>query len=145
MSWNGQKDTRKSEMRRCSWTLVECMNHVADRAAEAEYGRSGGDDAPACLRHQGKWRLEWNGKRVTSMTSDGLNWIQEEVPWHELLKEQHCDSSVIDVRATQVAKWYTGVTVRRARNVKMMWDRCPLRANIRHWRSRPRPTRRGVL
>lgn len=60
-----------------TWTLVDWMIHVADRAAEAEYGRTGGEDAPACLRHQGRWRLEWNGKRVTSVTSDALNWIQE--------------------------------------------------------------------
>ena len=43
---------------RASWTPVEWMNHVADRAAEAEYGRPGGEDAPGCLRHQGRWRLE---------------------------------------------------------------------------------------
>ena len=40
-----------------SWTLVDWMNHVADRAADAEYGRPGGEEFPVCLRHQGRWRL----------------------------------------------------------------------------------------
>ncbi len=85
---------------RASWRLVDWLNHVADRAAEAEYRRKGGDDAPPCLRHQGRWRLEWKGMRVTSVTSDALNWIQEEVPRRGLLKEQCCDSAGLDVHAT---------------------------------------------
>ena len=32
---------------RSSWTLVDWMNHVTDRAADAEYGRSGGENTPA--------------------------------------------------------------------------------------------------
>ena len=63
------------------------MNHVADRAADAEYGRPGGEDAPGCLRHQGRWRLEWKGMRVNSVTNGALYWIQEEIPWRELLRE----------------------------------------------------------
>ena len=39
---------------RASWTPVEWMHHVADRAVEAEYGRPGGEDAPGCLRLQGR-------------------------------------------------------------------------------------------
>ena len=121
------------------------MNHVADRAAEAEYGRTGGEDAPGCLRHQGRWRLEWNGMRVTSVTNDALNWIQEELPWRELLREQDCDPSGLDVQATKVATGYTGVAVKRTQNVRMMWDRYPLRANMWHWRQRPRQRRNGPL
>ena len=121
------------------------MNHVADRAADAEYGKPDGEDAPGCLRHQGRWRLEWKGMRVTSVTNDALNWIQEEIPWRELLREQGCDPSGLDVQATKVATGYTGVAVKRAQNVRMMWDRCPLRANMWHWRQRPRSRRMGAL
>ena len=121
------------------------MNHVADRAAEAEYRKTGGDDAPACLRHQGRWRLEGNGMRVTSVTRDSFKLIQDEVPWHELLREQSCEPAGLDVHATKVATGYTGIAARRAQNVKMIWDRCPQRANIRHWRKRPRPPRVGIL
>ena len=112
---------------RGSWTLVDWMNYVADRAAKAEYRRSGGEDAPTCLRHQGRWRLEWKGKRVTSVTSDALNWIQEEIPWRELLREQDCKPSELDVQARKVAIGYTGMAVKRAQNLKMMWDRYPFR------------------
>ena len=135
----------KRDNTRVSWTPVDWMNHVADRAAEAEYGRAGGEDAPGCLRHQGRWRLEWNGMRVTSVTNDALNWIQEELPWRELLREQDCDPSGLDVQATKVATGYTGVAVKRTQNVRMMWDRYPLRANMWHWRQRPRQRRNGAL
>ena len=135
----------KRDNTRASWTPVDWMNHVADRAAEAEYGRTGGEDAPGCLRHQGRWRLEWNGMRVTSVTNDALNRIQEELPWRELLREQDCDPSGLDVQATKVATGYTGVAVKRTQNVRMMWDRYPLRANMWHWRQRPRQWRSGPL
>ena len=26
------------------------------------------------MRHQGRWRLKWNGKRVRFVTRDALNW-----------------------------------------------------------------------
>ena len=83
--------------------------------------------------------------RVTSVTNDALNWIQEELPWRELLREQGCDPSGLDVQATKVTTVYTGVAVKRAQNVRMMWDRRPLRANMWHWRQRPRQRRRGPL
>ena len=98
------------------------MNNVADRAADAEYGRHGGKDVPGCLRHQVRWRLEWNGKRVTSVTSDALNWIQEDLPWRELSREQGCNPEAIDVQATKDAVGYTGIAVRRAQKVHLMWD-----------------------
>ena len=79
------------------------------------------------------------------MTSDALNWIQEDLPWQELLREQDCDPEAIDVQATKVAVGYTGIARRRAQNVQMMWDRCPLNANRRHWRKRVRPARRSIL
>ena len=89
---SGRKAIRRIGMRHGAaghWLIG--MNHVADRAADVEYGRQGGEDAPKCLRHQGRWRLEWKGKRVTPVTSDALNWIQENLPWRELLREQDCD------------------------------------------------------
>ena len=42
----------KRDPTRMSWCINDWMNHVADRIAAAEYGRSGGDDAPEYLRHQ---------------------------------------------------------------------------------------------
>ena len=83
--------------------------------------------------------------RVTSVTNDALNWIQEELPWRELLREQGCDPSGLDVQATKVATGYTGVAVKRTQNVRMMWDRYPLRANMWHWRQRQRQRRSGAL
>ena len=105
LKWpKGHPDER--DVLRKIWTLVDWIIHVADRAAEAQYGRTGGEDAPACLRHQVRWRLEWNGKRVTSVTSDALNWIQE-ILSREMLREQSCDRSRPDVHATEVTARYT--------------------------------------
>ena len=93
------------------------------------------------MRHQGRWRLKWNGKRVRFVTRDALNWTQEEIAWRQ---EQMCDAAKVDVRATQVV---TGIQLaeRRAQNVKVMWNMCPLRANLVHWRRCRRPARSGVL
>ena len=79
------------------------------------------------------------------MTRDALNWIQEEVPWRVLLKERDCVPETIDVPATKVAVGYTGIAARRAQNVQMMWDRCSLHTNRRHWRRRSRQPRQSIL
>ena len=51
------------------------------------------------MRHQGHWRLKWNGKRVRFVTRDAPNWTQEEIA---LRQEQMCDATKVDVRATLV-------------------------------------------
>ena len=38
--------------------MLDWMNYVADRIAEAECGEERGVDAPDCFQNQGKWRLE---------------------------------------------------------------------------------------
>ena len=73
--------------------------------------------------------MEWNCKRVTSVTSDDLNWIQEEIPWRAMLREQSCDPDGLDVHATKTAIGHKGIAESRAQNVRMKWNRYPLRVN----------------
>ena len=65
------------------------------------------------MRHQGRWRLKWNGKRVRFVTRDALNWTQEVIA---LRQEQMCDATKVDVRARQVV---TGIQVWRSVERKM--------------------------
>ena len=72
LEW-AEEHPEKRDPSRSSLGLINWLNHVTDRAADAEYRRPGADDAPGCLQHQGRWRLEWKGMQVTSVTSDALN------------------------------------------------------------------------
>ena len=58
--------------------MLDWMNHVADRRAEAEYEEKGGIDAPDCFQNQGQWRLEWREHKVTSVTMGALDDMQLE-------------------------------------------------------------------
>ena len=45
----------------------------------------------------------------------------------------------MDAHATKVCTGYTGIVIKRAQNVKVMWDRQFLNANAVHWRFPHRP------
>lgn len=45
-----------------SWNMLDWMNHVADKIAEAEYGEEEGVNAPDCYRIQGNNGL--NGEKT---------------------------------------------------------------------------------
>ena len=64
------------------------MNHAADRLANDEYRCSGGVAAPDCLRNQNQWRVILEGHRVTSMTLEALDDIQETNLTHAMAEEQ---------------------------------------------------------
>ena len=50
----GHPELRKE---RSSWDMLEWMNHVTDRIAEAEYKEEGGAYVPDCYRNQGNGGL----------------------------------------------------------------------------------------
>ena len=77
------------------------MDHIADRLADAEYGRDGGVDAPGCLRHQGRWRLLHEGSRVTSLTLDALDLLQETLMAVPAAHEQNISMSDWDLDRPQ--------------------------------------------
>ena len=49
---------------RDSWDMLDWMNQLEHRIAEAEYGEEGGVDALDCFHNQGKWRLEWREQTI---------------------------------------------------------------------------------
>ena len=126
----------KRDPTRMSWCINDWMNHVADRIAAAEYGRSGGDDAPECLRHQRRWRLMYAGDRVTSLTLDALDTIQTTLLTSPMAKEQGIDMDNWDLRATKEVTGYDRVVSLRVRNIRTAWDRGSLRANKVYWRTK---------
>ena len=138
----GHPELRKE---RDSWDMLDWMNHVADRIAEAEYGEEGGVDAPDCFQNQGQWRLEWREHRVTSVTMDALDEIQMEALAAAAAAEQGIKVRAWDMKSTTTAAGWTGSARRRAWNVKMAWDRAGLRANRLHWKAANREKRKGAL
>ena len=39
-----------------------------------------------------------------------------------MLREQNCDGAQVNAHAIKVSTGYTGLEIKRARNVKVMWD-----------------------
>ena len=134
LEWHKGHPERRDPTR-LSWCINDWMNHVADRVAAAEYGRSGGDDSPECLRHQRRWRLMYEGDRVTSMTLDALDNIQTAMMTEPMAKEQGIDMDKWDLRATKEVTGYDRVVSLRVMNVRTAWDRGSLRANKVYWRT----------
>ena len=97
------------------------MDHVADRLAASEYGKAGGDDSPGCLRHQRRWRLMYEGNRITSITLDALDSIQTEMLTEPMAKEQGIVMANWDLRATKLVRGYDRVVTLRVRNVRTAW------------------------
>jgi len=128
-----------------SWCISDWMNHVADRLAESEYGKAGGDDNPGCLAHQSNWKLMHSGNRVTSMTLDALDLLQNRMMTEPMAAEQGIDMNAWDLRATKIVTGYDRVVWRRVRNMRTAWDRGSTRGNKRRWRTkRPEGVRRTM-
>ena len=51
------------------------------------------------------------------MNGDAYDWVQEVVPWRDMLREQNCDGAQVDPHATKVATGYTGLATKRAQIV----------------------------
>ena len=85
---------------RDSWDMLDWMNQLEHRIAEAEYGEEGGVDALDCFHIQGKWRLEWREQRIPSMTMDALDHIQLESLAAGAAAEQRKNLSEWDWRHT---------------------------------------------
>ena len=117
---------------RDSWDMLDWMNQLEHRIAEAEYGEEGGVDALDCFHNQGKWRLEWREHRITSMTMDALHDIQLESLAEGAAAEQRIQLSAWDLKSTITAAGWTGSARRRAWSAKLTWDRAWHRANRLH-------------
>ena len=125
-----------------TWSGEDWMNHIADRLADAEYGRDGGVDAPGCLRHQGRWRLLHEGNRVTSLTPDALDLLQETLMAVPAAHEQNISMSDWDRQATKVATGYVGILNLRVWYMRNAWDRGWLNVNRVRWKQARRRSRR---
>ena len=108
----------------------------------AEYGRDDGVDAPGCLRHQGRWRLLHEGNRVTSLTPDALDLLQETLRTVPAAYEQNINMSHWDRQATKVAAGYVGILNLRVWYMRNAWDRGWLNANRVRWKQARRRSRR---
>jgi hypothetical protein len=128
-----------------TWSGEDWMNHIADRLADAEHGRDGGVDAPGCLRQQGRWRLLHEGNRVTSLTPDALDLLQETLMAAPAAYEQNVSMTDWDRQATKVATGYVGILNLRVWYMRTAWDRGWLNANRVRWKQARRRSRRDGL
>ena len=140
LNWTrGHPETR--DPTRLTWTFTDWMNHVADRLADAEYRCSGGVDEPNCLRNQSRWRVMFEGHRVTSMTLEALDDIQETNLTRPMAEEQNINLDAWDRKATKVVTGYSRILALRVKNVKYGWDKLYLNANKVRWHQHYRNVR----